>query len=151
MFHPSVLYGMGLDIQKQQNKNGNTFSLSNEQMICYERTITFFFKDERPFLNCDYKINKLSEDIGIPVHHISYFINHTYGLSYSNFINRARIDYLVSIYQYKKYRQLTLEGIAKEAGFNSRSTFIRAFKKYMGVPPSDYFLDQVENNDSSNP
>lgn len=151
MFHPSVLYGMGLDIQKQQDKNGNTFSLSNEQMICYEQTITSFFKDERPFLNCDYKINKLSEDIGVPVHHISYFINYTYGLSYSNFINRARIDHIISIYQDEKYRQLTLEGIAKEAGFNSRNTFIRAFKKYIGVTPSDYFLGQVENNDSSNP
>ena len=37
-----------------------------------------------------------------------------------------------------EWRQLTLEGLALEAGFSNRTTFFRAFTKLTGCTPSEY-------------
>jgi AraC-like DNA-binding protein len=41
-----------------------------------------------------------------------------------------------------KLDKLTIEGIARESGFNSRASFYRAFKKYTAVSPSE-FINQL--------
>lgn len=144
LYKPFVLYGIDFDLTDKSDKQAkkeieNKFSLTEEQMLDYEERITSFFENERPFLKQNYKIKQLSEDIDIPAHHLSLFINEKYDLSYSNFVNRARIDHIVAVFGNEKSKQLTLEGLAKESGFNSRNTFIRAFKKYLGQTPSEYF------------
>jgi len=148
LYMPSVLYGIDFK-EKSTNpenqririkkENENKFSLSEEQMRDYEQKLTSYFEEERPFLKQNYKINQLSNDIDIPVHHLSMFINEKYNLSYSNFVNRARIDHIIAIFGDEKWKQLTLEGIAKESSFSFRNTFIRAFKKYLGQTPSEFF------------
>ena len=39
----------------------------------------------------------------------------------------------------EKAKQLTFFGLAQEAGFNSKTTFNKSFKKLMGASPSVYF------------
>lgn len=157
LYKPSVLYGIQMELRDQSlNSTENTsailkeseskFTLTEEQMREYDSTLKTFFKEEQPFLNRNYKINMLSNDINIPVHHLSLFINQKYGLSYSSLINRARIDHILANFDIEKHQQLTLEGLAKEAGFNSRNTFIRAFKKYLGHTPSNYFQLRAQDD-----
>jgi AraC-like DNA-binding protein len=43
----------------------------------------------------------------------------------------------------------TLEGLALEAGFGNRTTFIRAVKKLTGENPSIYFNTLEELNEST--
>ena len=45
------------------------------------------------------------------------------------------------------WQQLTLEGIAKLAGFNSRTTFFNAIKKATGLTPSE-FMSEISKEDS---
>ena len=54
----------------------------------------------------------------------------------STYLNRLRVEYAVK--QMKSKPFLSFYAIAKEASFNSHSTFYRAFYKVYGMTPSQY-------------
>jgi len=47
------------------------------------------------------------------------------------------------------FEHLSIEGIAQSVGFNSKSTFNKAFKMLTGITPS-FFRDSVKNPDFKN-
>jgi AraC-like DNA-binding protein len=63
-------------------------------------------------------------------------LNEHLNKSFTDFINELRIEvskeYLVT------KGNLTIESIGYESGFNSKSTFFKAFKKFTGITPLQY-------------
>ena len=102
----------------------------------------------KPFLKQGYSLIQLSDDIGVPRHHLSALLNKVYGMRFNDFINRYRIAYIIENMDHPEWPKLTLEGIAREAGFNSRTTFFNAIKKLTGLPPTE-FLERAKNKDSN--
>ena len=64
----------------------------------------------------------------------------------STYLNRLRVEYAVKLMKEKPY--LSFEAIAKEASFNSHSTFYRAFYKVYGMTPSQYMKANQEDVES---
>lgn len=118
-------------------------SLSREQRRIYQRQIESYLQSERPYLNTDFRMNDMVEATGIPRHHLSMTINTLYRANFNNLINWYRIKYILSRFDDPNWDHLTLEGVAEEAGFNSRTTFLNAFKKVTGMTPSK-FRKQLE-------
>jgi AraC-like DNA-binding protein len=92
----------------------------------------------KPFLKQGYSINALSNETGIPQHHLSSMINRVYEMRFNEYLNRLRIDYISENFKNPEWEKLTLEGIAKQAGFTSRTTFFNTIKKITGLSPSEY-------------
>ena len=90
------------------------------------------------FLTHGCNLKDVANAINIPRHHLSIIINTEYRVNFNDFINRYRVDYLKEKMLTPESQQLTLDGLAKEAGFSSRATFFRAFTKFTGQTPSDY-------------
>ena len=61
----------------------------------------------------------------------------------SDYVNHLRAEYAVKLMKEKPL--LSIEAIAEESGFSSRSTFYRAFYKVFGMTPTQY----VKANDAS--
>lgn len=147
MFNPRVLYGLKerkvlseiLEVEKKNNSSNKIFSLSPEKTNEYKEKLESFINGQNPFLEKGYSIRQMAADCDIPVHHLSIVINREYGLNYADFINGYRIEYILAHRYDENWRQFSLEGLAKESGFNSRSSFINAFKKVTDQTPSDYF------------
>nr|WP_255484542.1 helix-turn-helix domain-containing protein [Pedobacter sp. AK017] len=93
---------------------------------------------EAPFRQQGFVINELALALKMPLHHLSYVLNNHYKQRFTDFINSFRIDYVKMRMESGDWRSLTLEGLAKESGFSSRSTFSVSFKKFTGVTPSQY-------------
>ena len=51
---------------------------------------------------------------------------------------RFRIEYLLREVAADQWQELSIEGVGREVGFNSRTTFLKAFKKNVGMNPSEY-------------
>jgi len=81
---------------------------------------------------------KLSRRLDINTSDLSALINGASGKNFNDFINEFRVKHAQSALENKEHEHKTLEGIAYEAGFNSRSTFLRAFKKFTNSTPSEY-------------
>lgn len=65
----------------------------------------------------------------------------------NDYINRLRLEYAVKLI--KNNKVYTIDSIAESSGFNSRSTFYRAFQNVFGMSPSQYLeiqKEQCENN-----
>lgn len=118
------------------------YSLSDERKQAYRTRLEAHMRERQPFLRKGYGIKDLGAETGIPPHHLSALINQEYEMNFSDFLNRYRIEYVKARLGRPEWRQLTLEGLALEAGFSNRTTFFRAFTKLTGCTPSEY-LAQV--------
>ncbi len=124
-------------------------SLSREQRSLYQRQIESYLRSEKAYLNTDFRMSDMVEATGIPRHHLSITINTLYRTNFNTLINRYRIKYILSRFDDPKWNHLTLEGVAEEAGFNSRTTFLNAFKKVTGMTPSKFRKKQEERKENA--
>lgn len=61
-----------------------------------------------------------------------------YNMSFSNLVNKSRVDYFIELVKSPKYKHYSIDALAKEAGFNSRHHLYKPFKKFHGGTPSDF-------------
>jgi len=67
-----------------------------------------------------------------------------YNMTFSNLVNKNRVDYFIELARSPKYNQYSIDALAKEAGFNSRHHLYKPFKKFHGGTPSD-FISSINN------
>ncbi len=116
----------------------------------YTSIINEFKKTSRSYLSKRYSIREMSAELSIPQHHLSYLLNNVYQIRFNDFINQLRIEYLSRmVVENGLLKEMTLEGMAKEAGFSSRVTFIRAVQRITGENPREYFQNILSNKPSS--
>lgn len=157
---PNILYGLKgwfqpqLDQQVLEQIDSKSL-LENEERTFFDRSQEIELKDKlenhflsnRPFIKTGYKIRDLSDELGIPIYLISAFINQQYGKNFNELINEYRINYVSDLLKTSpESHQYTFEAISREAGFNSRKSFINAVKKKTGKTPSEYFGRLDEEN-----
>ncbi len=65
-----------------------------------------------------------------------------YNMSFSNLVNKNRVDYFIELVKSPKFKHYSIDALAKEAGFNSRHHLYKPFRKFHGGTPSD-FIDSV--------
>ena len=95
-------------------------------------------KSEKPYLEPDLNIYKLSEQIGTSRHYLSQVINEKAGKSFFDFINGFRVEEAQSKLTDPAMANKSILGIAFDSGFNSKATFNTTFKKHSGMTPSAY-------------
>jgi len=81
----------------------------------------------------------------VPRYTLSAFINREYNMGFREYLNRYRIKYMLANINNPEWEHYTLEAIALECGFSSRSTFINNFKEIIGETPSSYFKNRKKN------
>lgn len=88
----------------------------------------------------DPKLNlyQLAQYAGTNTAVLSRIINQEGKVNFNDFVNAYRIKAVKRAIKTEQSSILTIEGLALEAGFNSKSTFLRAFKKSEGMTPSQY-------------
>lgn len=111
---------------------------TSDDLHCIEQRVADFFKQQQPFTTPRYTLMQLANDTGFSPAKLSAFINYRYQMNYNDFINRWRIELVLQKMKDGLHNSKTLEAIAVECGFQSRVTFIRAFKKEKGMTPSEY-------------
>jgi AraC-like DNA-binding protein len=146
--HPNILYGIkGLIVDESsveimdedpmpQEKSHNF--LSEEQINAIRNGLDSFILNNKPYLQKGYGLKHLSQDTGIQARLISLYINQYEGISFYDYINKYRIDHIKTLVSKEDIRQLTLEAISEMVGFNNRTSFVNAVKKFTGKTPSEY-------------
>ncbi|MDB4293420.1 helix-turn-helix domain-containing protein [Maribacter sp.] len=95
-------------------------------------------KEDRPYLLQEITLRGLADLVGTTDKNLSAFLNHKLELSFYDFINRYRVEAVKESLESEEYEKYTLLGIAYSCGFNSKSSFYRAFKKETGCSPTSY-------------
>ncbi len=93
--------------------------------------------EQQLFLEPSLTIGQLAQKSGYPVYLVSLAINHTYQLSFREYINQLRIDVALDMLRQPGEKRNILD-VAYASGFTSKSTFNSAFKKLQNMTPSEF-------------
>lgn len=97
-----------------------------------------FMEKEEPYLNPELNLKQLAKAMQTNHAVLSRVINSGFGQNFNDFINSRRVEAVKDKMEDPAAAHYSLLGIANECGFNSKSTFNRAFKKFSGVSPRDF-------------
>ena len=123
---------------KTETKHSVSLNMSQERIAGIQENIRDHFSRNKPFLKHGYSLRMLSEEIHLPLHQLSAFINSYYKMNFNDFVNEYRILCCIEKLLNKEWEFKKLESIAEETGFNNRNTFTSAFKKATGLNPSEF-------------
>ena len=111
-------------------------SLKPEQASEYALVLQKYMENEKPYLRNGLKLNDLAQELAIPIHHLSQVINTQYNLNFYDFINKYRVEEAKKLI--KDSKESTLLEIAFSSGFNNKTSFNNAFKKFSELTPFTY-------------
>ncbi len=69
---------------------------------------------------------------------LSAAINQNFNKNFNDFVNEYRVEEFKRLIILPESKNLTLLAVAYDSGFNSKTTFNRAFKKFTGLSPKEY-------------
>jgi AraC-like DNA-binding protein len=83
-------------------------------------------------------LESLANDLKISNGHLSFLVNTYSKKHFSDYINEFRVDQVKKLIVDKEFINYTIESIGLESGFNSKSTFYSAFKKFTDLSPLQF-------------
>lgn len=128
---------LGMDSPKVKKKYEKTL-LPETVRKEYRDRLEHFMDENKPFLNPLLSLPELSSQVKIPLHHLSQVLNSSFKQSFFDFINSYRIRESQRLLAASDSREMTILDVLYETGFNSKSVFNTAFKKQIGITPSQY-------------
>ncbi|HEX3387152.1 MAG TPA: ABC transporter permease, partial [Mucilaginibacter sp.] len=119
-------------------ENVTVSPLSKEKLMLRGYWLRDQMKGKRFYLDEELSLNSLAKKLGISVHELSRIINTGLRKNFNDFVNEFRIQDIARKMKDPASDRITLLGIAYECGFNSKTTFNRAFKQILGQSPAEY-------------
>jgi len=132
---PEVLEG-DIESHTEKGKYSNS-GLTQSGAKKLKEELLKLMEDDKFFLKTNLKLKDLANAVDQSKHHVSQVINDELETTFSAFVNEYRIKESKKLLL-NKNEELNMYGIAKESGFNNKTTFSLAFKRHTGLTPSLY-------------
>ncbi|MEM7298638.1 MAG: helix-turn-helix domain-containing protein, partial [Bacteroidota bacterium] len=123
------------------NKKYAQSKLSLKELEVLKARLDRLMEEKKPYLNRNLMKADLADMLGVNNPEVARLLNEQIGMNFFEYVNYFRIKEFVEIAKTERAETLTFFGIAQEAGFNSKTTFNKSFKKIMGTSPSKYLSD----------
>lgn len=124
-------------IIKDEGPKYEKSGLKEEEVQEIKQKIQAFIQEKR-YLNPNVTLGSMSENIGVYPHKVSEVLGKHMQTSFYDLINSHRVDDIKNAIHDPAFSHLTILSIAYDFGYNSKSTFNTAFKKFTGTTPSAY-------------
>jgi AraC-type DNA-binding domain-containing proteins len=113
-------------------------SLSDEQKEIILKAISEQMKNENYYKKSTASLSGLAKAVNESSHHISQVINEKLGQSFFEMLATYRVEEAQEILSTELGKKLTIEEVAEQVGYNSKSAFNNAFKKITSKTPSEF-------------
>ena len=130
--------------RKKKDPKYSGSGLDDLQKSKLKKALLHLMHEERIFVQSELTLNILAKKLGINRTHLSQLINDEFGKNFNVFINEYRVKEVQKLLAAGRANIVTIESIALEVGFSSKSTFNSTFKKYTGITPS-FYLKQLKS------
>jgi AraC-like DNA-binding protein len=93
---------------------------------------------EKPYRRSGLRLADLAAELAVPGYVLSRLINEHLKMNFFDFVNQYRAEEAKALLREAGSDRYTLLAIANEAGFSSKASFNRGFKKHANMTPSEY-------------
>ena len=156
LYFPSILYGAGYARGEKELEKVKSSGIPSSRQDLIEdakaKEIAVILEkklNEKVYLTQGYSVYDLAKDSGIPHYLLTQFINQNLGVSFPDYINKARVIHSCELLREVQTENYTLEAIGQLSGFNNRNSFSSAFKKVTGKSPSIYLKEKSTKADKT--
>jgi len=118
-------------------------SLTSQDILGYKEKLLTYLERDKPYINSELKVQDLATSLSIPSYQLSQVISMELQRNFYDLINYYRIKEAKHQLIDPANKHFTILAIAYDVGFNSKSAFNTAFKKYTKMTPSQYKQSQL--------
>ncbi|SFG22222.1 transcriptional regulator, AraC family [Salegentibacter agarivorans] len=143
IYFPSILYGYPQRQRPDANfilheeTEGLKFGLEKEEVLVKLKRL----KENNCHLDKNFNLSECAKKLDMPSHHISYFLKQYYGISFAAYKNTLRTEHARNLIEQGYLENNTIDALAEECGYATRTSFSKAFKNVAEMSPSQYALD----------
>jgi len=118
-------------------KQNLTLEENEENLELFFGKLTLLMKKQHLFTNSELKRKEVALQIGISDRGLHDCVKNSTGMGFTEYINTLRLSYSRELLS-NMDEKFTIDTIAYESGFNSRTTFYRLFKEKYGLSPKQF-------------
>lgn len=138
----SVIYKFSKEekdlLKNESEEKYKRSGLGDKEIEDINSQIFNYLEIKKPYLNTEFSLQMMVDDLGISRQNISQVINTGQKKNFYKLINGFRVKEVKEKLLNPKYEHYTILGIAFECGFNSKTSFNRIFKEETGLTPTEY-------------
>ncbi len=140
LYRPEIFRGIESSQKTVKDILGDQVSEgeSDHQVDPKIERVKAYVEEHRPYLDPQLTIQSLAHQVEMPVTELSVLINHKMGKHFFDFTNEYRIEEAKKLLKIEADQKLTVLEILYKVGFNSKSSFNTAFKKYTSMTPTQF-------------
>jgi AraC-like DNA-binding protein len=143
-FNAMVYLGLKKPTLFSQSRKYMDSTLKESDKVRMRKRLAGLMEEQKAFTNPDLTLPELAQTLGIAPCHLSQIINESYRQNFRDFINQYRIEE-----SKRRLQQGSKSGVLETAfavGFNSKSAFNSAFRKFTGVTPKEFKVKAVPSS-----
>lgn len=125
-------------VTNKQQTNDNSPEPNNEALSNWKQKVLEAIVTEKIYQNPELTLTDLSKNLATNPSLLSKIINQGFEMNFNDLINYYRVEEVKEKLQNTANANLTIMSLAYDAGFNSKATFNRAFKKVTGKTPKEF-------------
>lgn len=137
-----------MDINNIVTKEEKVYIQDKDRSDFVSQKLLNFMEAEKPYLDEELSLQKLSLLMNISTHQLSQTINQKLNTNFYKFVNAYRIEEVKKKLKDPEFEKYSILGIAFESGFNSKSTFNKIFKEETGLTPSEFKKSESTGKES---
>lgn len=126
------------DVTENTTINKATENNNNEALEAWKAKVLQAVVTEKMYQNPELTLTDLSKHLTTNASLLSKIINQGFAMNFNDFINWYHVEEVKTQLQNAANANLTIMSLAYDAGFNSKATINRAFKKATGKSPKDF-------------
>ncbi|MEZ4874976.1 MAG: AraC family transcriptional regulator [Flavobacteriaceae bacterium] len=119
------------DLQKKER-------IPETEALLLQKKLDSLMHNEKVFLQNDLTLADVADRLQTSTNNLSWLLNQVYKTTFYDFINAHRVQEFIKKVENQEHLKHTILALSMDVGFNSKSTFNKAFKETMRDTPSNY-------------
>ena len=115
-----------------------TYGIDAASLTRHTEALRGFVTRERPYLDPDLTLPALARKLGLGDKELSYVLNAGLGVGYTDYVNGLRVEEAKRRLRDPAHAEAAVLEVALGAGFASKATFNRVFKRATGQTPTAF-------------
>jgi len=149
LFYASMIVYKGLGTPEvfnglDKNQKYKTSPLKEEDKKRYLQKMEVCMLEQKLYRESLLTLKDVAKKAGVPPHYVSQILNEILNEKFYDYVNRYRIEESKRILLSQSQNEKTILEVLYDVGFNSKSVFNNAFKKHVGMTPSEFKRTQPQ-------